>query len=163
GVAIAIQIGQIVTALAMWPLVFAAGGPIRRPAPLLRTLRRALPFAVTGLVANLQARVAPLMLGSLAPPIELGWFGAASKVGGVARLMPSAIFAGALPVLSHEYERNRDEAHRVARELTRVLLVAAGCGALASLVFARPLLRAVFGSSFGDAAPSLIWIAIGLV
>jgi O-antigen/teichoic acid export membrane protein len=163
GVSIATQVAQIATAIVLWRPVFADRAAIGGPAPLLQTLRRALPFAVTGLVANLQARVAPLMLGYLAPPIELGWFGAASRVGRVAKLTPSAIFAGALPVLSHEYERNRDEAHRVSRVLDRMLLAATAGAVLASLVFAAPLMRLIFGPSFGAAAPSLMWVAIGLV
>ena len=163
GVSIATQAAEIATALALWQPVFADRGGIGRPAPLLPTLRRALPFAATGLVANLQARVAPLLLGYLAAPIELGWFGAASRVGRVAKLTPSAIFAGALPVLSNEYERDRDEAHRVSRLLDRVLVTAAACGVVASLVFAAPLMRLIFGPTFGAAAPSLMWVAIGLV
>jgi len=163
GVSIATQLAEIVTAAVLWRTVFGDRAGIAAAAPLLETLRRALPFAVTGLVANLQARVAPLMLGYLAPPIELGWFGAASRVGRVAKLTPSAVFAGALPVLSHEYERNRGEAHRASRVLDRVLLTAAAAGVLASLFFAAPLMRFVFGPSFGAAAPSLMWIAIGLV
>jgi len=163
GVSIAAQIAQMATAVVLWRPVFADRAPIAGPAPLLTTLRRALPFAVTGLVANLQARVAPLMLGYLAPPIELGWFGAASRVGRVAKLTPSAIFAGALPVLSHEYERNRGEAHRISRILDRALLTATAGGVVASLVFAGPLMRFIFGPSFGAAAPSLMWVAIGLV
>ena len=110
--------------------------------------RRAVPFAVTGLVANLQARIAPLMLGYLAAPIELGYFGAASRVGRVARLTPSAIFAGALPVLSREYGRDREEAQRVSRALDRILLITALCGVAGALVFAAPLMRIVFGPSF---------------
>jgi O-antigen/teichoic acid export membrane protein len=163
GVSIVTQLAEIATAIVLWRPVFADRAAISGAAPLGGTLRRALPFAITGLVANLQARVAPLMLGYLAPPIELGWFGAASRVGGVAKLTPSAIFAGALPVLSHEYERNRAEAHRVSRILDRALLAAAAGGVLAALVFAAPLMRMIFGPSFGAAAPSLMWVAIGLV
>ena len=37
-----------------------------------RSLRRALPFAASGIVANVQTRVGPLMLGYLSTPTELG-------------------------------------------------------------------------------------------
>jgi O-antigen/teichoic acid export membrane protein len=162
---IATQVAEIATAMVLWRPVFGARGVIRGAtrAPLRATLRRALPFAVTGLVANLQARVAPLMLGYLAAPVELGWFGAASRVGRVAKLTPSAIFAGALPVLSHEYSRDRDEARRVSRLIGRLLVAGGASGVAATVLFAEPLMRLVFGPSFGAAAPSLVWIAIGLV
>lgn len=164
-VAIAVQGAQILTAVAIWRPVFGAGATAPREvrAALVTTLRRALPFAASGLVANLQARIAPLMLGYLAAPVELGWFTAASRVGRVARLTPQAIFAGALPVLSHEYARDRAEARRVSRMLDRALAAAAACAVVVSLLFAAPLMRLIFGPSFAPAAPSLMWVAIGLV
>ena len=165
GAAIAVQAAQAATALALWRPVFGREAVARRDvrAALLPALRSALPFAASGLVANLQARVAPLMLGYLAPPVELGWFMAASRIGRVARLTPQAIFAGALPVLSHEYARNRVEAHRVSRTLNRVIAAAAAGVVVSSLLFAAPLMRTIFGASFAPAAPSLMWVAIGLV
>ena len=165
GVAIAVQVAQTATALALWRPVFGWHVVTRRDvrASLRPTLRRALPFAASGLVANLQARVAPLMLGYLAAPVELGWFTAASRIGRVARLTPQAIFAGALPVLSHEYARDRAGAHRVSRTLERLIAAAAASGVVASLLFAAPLMRLIFGASFAPAAPSLMWVAIGLV
>src|SRR5262249_21965986 len=138
-VSIGTQLAQMATAGVLWRPVFggrSASGQTSR-STVWTTLARALPFAATGLVANLQARVAPLLLGSLAAPIELGWFSAASRVGRVAKLTPSAIFAGALPVLSHEYQRDRDEAHRVSRLLNRLLLAAAAVGVVACLAFAE--------------------------
>ena len=163
GVSIATQLAEMATAIALWPAVFGDRARRTTPSPLLATLRRAAPFAITGLVANLQARIAPLMLGYLVAPVELGYFGAASRVGRLAKLTPSAIFAGALPVLSREYTRDRDEAQRVSRTLDRILLSSALCGVAGALVLAAPLMRIVFGPSFTAAAPSLVWVAIGLV
>jgi O-antigen/teichoic acid export membrane protein len=163
GVSIATQLAEIATAIVLWKPVFGDRAARITPVPLLATLRRAAPFAVTGLVANLQARIAPLMLGSLAAPIELGYFAAAARVGRVARLTPSAIFAGALPVLSREYARDPDAAQRVSRTLDRILLITALGGVAVALVFAAPLMRIVFGPSFAAAAPTLLWVAIGLV
>jgi O-antigen/teichoic acid export membrane protein len=163
GVSIATQLAEMATAIVLWKTVFGERATRMTRPPLLATLRRAAPFAITGLVANLQARIAPLMLGYLAAPVELGYFGAASRVGRLAKLTPSAIFAGALPVLSREYTRDRGEAQRVSRALDRILLISALCGVAGALLFAAPLMRFVFGASFAAAAPSLVWVAIGLV
>jgi O-antigen/teichoic acid export membrane protein len=163
GASIATQLAEMATAIVLWKAVFGDRATRGTRPPLLATLRRAAPFAITGLVANLQARIAPLMLGYLAAPVELGYFGAASRVGRLAKLTPSAIFAGALPVLSREYTRDRDAAQRVSRALDRILLISALCGVAVALVFAAPLMRIVFGGSFTAAAPSLLWVAIGLV
>ena len=164
--AIGIQAAQMASALALWRPIFGGGltaewRDVR--AALGPTLRRALPFAASGIVANLQLRVAPLMLGYFAAPVELAWFTAASRVGRVARLAPQAVFAGALPVLSHEYARDRGEARRVSRTLDRALAAAAAGGALAAVLFASPLMRAIFGDSFEPAARPLMWVAIGLL
>jgi len=126
-------------------------------------LHRALPFAATGLVANLQLRVAPLMLGAMATPAELGWYGAASRVGRAVKLAPQAVFAGALPVLSHEYGRDRTGAHRVSRSIGRALAVLSSGAAIALALLAAPLMRLLFGAPFAAAGPALVWIAIGLM
>jgi O-antigen/teichoic acid export membrane protein len=162
--AAAVQVAQIATALAFWRPLF---GGRRRAAdaapPLTATLRRALPFAAAGLVANLQLRVAPLLLGAMATPAELGWFGAASRVGRAVKLAPQAIFAGALPVLAHEYGRDRSDALRVSRSLDRALAALSVAAAAAVALGAAPLMRLLFGAPFAAAGPALVWIAIGLV
>jgi O-antigen/teichoic acid export membrane protein len=122
-----------------------------------------LPFAASGIVANLQTRVAPLMLGYLSTPSELGFFAAASRFGSVARLAPQAVFAGALPVLSHEHARDRASAERVFHVFDAVLLGASVAVAVGCALFAAPVLRLVYGASFGLAAPALVWVGIGLI
>ena len=162
--AVALQLAQIASALALWPTVFGArsASPLVSP-PLMTLLKRAWPFALSGIVANLHARVGPLMLGVLATPIELGWFGAAQRVGRAAKLTPQAIFAGALPVLSKEYGRDQMEAQRVAQRLDRVLTAVSAAGAAVCAMFAPLLVRLLYGPQFIGAAPALVWVAVGLV
>jgi O-antigen/teichoic acid export membrane protein len=165
--AAAIQLAHIATALALWRPVFGkrkrAASPMASPTALIPLVRRALPFAASGIVANLQTRIGPLMLGALATPTELGWFGAASRVGRVVKLAPQAIFAGALPVLSHEYGRDRSEAQRVSRMLDRGLAALSAGVVVVCALFAPLLMRLVYGPSFAAAAPTLVWVAIGLI
>ena len=126
-------------------------------------IRRAIPFAVSGLVANLQARVGPLMLGYLATPAEVGIFAAASRCGTVARLAPGAMFAGALPVLSGEYGRDRRQAHRTYGSFNRVLVAVTLAVAIPYVTVAGPLLRLVYGDAFSKGAPALMWMGIALL
>ena len=163
--AILVQVAQMLTAALCWRTVFGDRGRVHWPAPgaLTALARRALPFAASGIVANLQTRVAPLMLGYLSTPAELGFFAAASRFASVARLAPQALFAGALPVLSHEHARDRASAERLFHKLDSLLLgvsavIAAGCA-----LFGAPVLRLVYGPSFAPAAPALLWIGAGLV
>ena len=139
--AVGVQLAQIVTAIALLAHGVRRARPrrtCRRAARSLALLRRALPFAASGIVANVQTRVGPLMLGYLSTPAELGLFAAASRFGSVARLAPQAVFAGALPVLSHEHGRDRASAERVFQAFDAVLL-----GASAAR---RGRLRAVCGA-----------------
>jgi O-antigen/teichoic acid export membrane protein len=163
--AVGIQLAQIATAIACWRVVFGERGRVRLPSreALATLLRRALPFAASGLVANVQTRVGPLMLGYLSTQSELGLFAAASRFGGVARLAPQALFAGALPVLVHEHGRDRASAERMSRLFDRLLLGISAMVAIGCTLFAAPLLRLVYGAAFTPAAPSLGWVSVGLI
>jgi O-antigen/teichoic acid export membrane protein len=162
--AAALQLAQIASALALWRPIFGARrAPTRPPPGLVPLLRRAWPFALSGIVANLHQRVGPLMLGVLATPSELGWFGAAARIGRAAKLAPQAIFAGALPVLSREYGRDRTEAQRVSHMLDRALAALSAAVALACALGAPLLMRLLYGPQFAAAAPTLVWVAIGLI
>src|SRR5262249_57127212 len=140
--AAALQSDQIATEVTLWRSIFGdhktreprtenpeprtLNPEPRTPNPIA-LLRRALPFAAAGLVANLQQRVAPLLLGAMASPVELGWFGAASRIGRAARLAPQAILGGALPVLSREYGTDRAGAHAISQTLDRALTALSLC------------------------------------
>ena len=162
--AMCVQLAQIATAIVLWRTVF--GGRARTyegREPLMVLMRRALPFAASGIVANLQSRVAPLMLGGLSTSSEVGLFAAASRVGRLARLAPQAVFGGALPVLSHEFGRDRAEAQRLFSKLDRAMLGFSASMAGACLLAAPLLLRIVYGASFIAAAPALMWVGVGLI
>ena len=163
--AVALQLAQIATALVFWGPVFGkrAASPFAPPSALVPLLRRALPFAASGIVANLEARVAPLMLGALATPAHVGWFGAAARVGRGVKLMPQAVFAGALPVLAQEYGYDAEAALRTSGALDRVLMSLSVAAAVACAIAAPFLMPLAFGSSFAAAASTLVWVAIGLV
>jgi O-antigen/teichoic acid export membrane protein len=159
-----VQLAQIATAMVLWRPVFGSRARAHEERePLMVLMRRALPFAASGIVANLQSRVAPLLLGSLSTASEVGLFAAASRVGRLARLAPQAVFGGALPVLSHEYGRDRGEAQRLFSKLDRAMLGFGASVAGACLLAAPILLRIVYGSSFIAAAPALMWVGIGLI
>jgi stage V sporulation protein B len=163
-VATGVQLAQIASAVVIWPLAFG-DDPLRPPAwaVLRQTVRRAMPFAASGIVANLQNRVAPLMLGYLSTQTELGSFAAAARFGTTARLAPGAIFAGALPVLSREYSDDAAAGRNAYGSLRIAMIALAALTAIPCVLFAPALLRLVYGLAFVTAAPALIWIGIGLL
>ena len=163
-IAVAIQLGQIASALWLWRVAFGSQSiRVASWTAVFGTARRAIPFAAAGIVANLQTRIAPLMLGALSTASELGAFGAAARFGTTARLASGAIFAGALPVLSQVHGRADEEAERTFRSFDRALAVFAVLSAAACVVFASPLLRVAYGASFSGGAATLVLIGLGLV
>jgi O-antigen/teichoic acid export membrane protein len=159
-----VQLAQIGTALLLWRRVFADRAPTPSGRESIRALvKRALPFAGAGIVANLDLRMAPLMLGALSTSAAVGLYAAASRFGRFAALAPQAVFGGALPVLSGEFERDRARATRVFRTLDRALVAFAALTAAGCAVFAPFLLRVAYGPSFAAAAPALIWIGVALI
>lgn len=159
-----LQAVQIVVSVAVWRTVFGDRAAVARPSldDLRALLRRAIPFAASSIVANLQTRVAPLMLGYWSTEIDLGWFGAASRFGRAARLAPQALFAGALPVLSEEHGRRDADVRSTFRAFDRALVAFSLAMAAPCILLAVPLLRLVYGPSFMEAAPALVWVGLGL-
>jgi len=155
-----VQVAQLAAAALLWPAV--AGPMFERPSLrfAVSLLGRAFPFAVAGLVVNVQERLAPLMLGRLSGIGEVALFGAAWRIGGVVRMLPQAMFGGALPVLAAA--TGREGSGNVAFRFERVLSVSAALAAAALAVFAGPILRVTYGADYAPGVFTLMWVAIGL-
>jgi O-antigen/teichoic acid export membrane protein len=161
--ATAVQAAQIAAAGLLWTRSRDRHDALERPTPAAAAalVRRSLPFAVTGLVANAQSRLAPLGLGYLATVEQVALFGAAQRLAGVVRLLPQAAFASALPVLS--YEVPRGNADRIRIPFARAILAFAAASAAVLALFAPLLVRLAYGRSYEGAATVLAFMGIGLV
>jgi O-antigen/teichoic acid export membrane protein len=157
------QVAQCGAALVLWRMTHGVRYRIECPRPIeaLGILRRALPFALAGVIANLQVRIAPLLVGYLSGAAALASFGAATKIGNLVRMLPQAAFAGALPVLASEVQRG--DADAVRSRFDDLLLWFAGTAAVGLAIFAGPVIRVAYGVEFAPAATTLIWVAAGLV
>jgi O-antigen/teichoic acid export membrane protein len=160
-----VQLAQIAAAAALWPSALGVRTRLRIPSPRATAaiLKRALPFAASGAVANLQTRAAPLMLGYLSTRSELGWFAVASRFGSLGKLVPHAMFSAALPLLSNQVGRNRPNSQDGLQHFERMLLAMAVAVAAPCIALAAPLLTALYGASFAAAAPTLMWIGLSLL
>ena len=162
-VAAAVQGLQLAAASVLW--VRSAGLRTRLEWPsraiVVRTVREASPFAAAGIIANLQGRLAPVLLGFLASPAALAAFGVASRIGGLVRILPQSAFAGALPVLSHEARMGMSEAVRA--RFDRTLFAFAVVAAAGVALLAAPLVSWTYGDGFAAAVVPLAWTGAGLV
>ncbi len=157
----AVQVAQFGGAVLLWRAV-APSDRLDRPslASMRALLARALPFAGSGLVANAQARLAPILLGAVAAPPELAAFGVASRLEGLARRLPSAAFGAALPVFAGAGAGGDASA---ARRRFDVAVRAFGAGAAVTLCAgAAPMVNIAYGTAFAAAVWPLRIAAVGL-
>ena len=157
-----VQVAQLVAAFVLWRLV-APRDRLARPsgASAWAHLRRAFPFALAGIVANARARMAPLLLGSLASAGEVASFGVAARLESTARRLPYATFGAALPVFAREAGGGEPDALRARFDpVLRWFAIAAAVGLIAG---AAPIVRATYGAGFAAATWPLVWAAVGLV
>ncbi len=124
--------------------------------PVMRLIRLALPFLAGVVVRVAQGRIAPLGLAYLSLPLEVGLFGAASRLSDAARLPPNAVLQGAYSLFSAGGADRRR-----AFLVYAAVAVLFGLGGGLALVTAGPaLMLAVFGAGFAGAGPAIV--ALGL-
>jgi O-antigen/teichoic acid export membrane protein len=158
-----VQVVQLAAAIALWFALRSRWTPLEWPTSgtFARVAREASAFAAAGLITNGQARLAPVLLGVLTGPAALATFGVAARIGGIARMLPHAAFAAALPVLSDEARRGTSE--RVRAAFDRALLGFAVAAAAGLAFFGRPSIALTYGDAFGAAVLPLGWTAAGLL
>lgn len=125
-------------------------------------IRRALPFALAGVLAALQLRVGPLLLERLAGTGEAGLYAAANRFIEAARLPATALFSALLPALA-ALSAQPEQLHRT---FARVMLGLAGAGLLAGLLalpLAGPVILLTYGAAFAVAETALQIAAWGLL
>jgi O-antigen/teichoic acid export membrane protein len=161
--ATAVQSAQFLAAVILWRLSRDRHDAVRLPTPsgAAALVRRSVPFALSGLIANAHGRLAPLALGVFAGVEQVALFGAAQRFTTFVKMLPQSAFAGALPVLSREVQTG--SADRVRASFERAIAAFAIASATGLALLAPFVVRLAYGQSFTGAAPVLVWLAIGLV
>jgi O-antigen/teichoic acid export membrane protein len=161
--ATAIQSVQFVAASILWTLSRDRHDALTMPkrARAVALVRRSMPFALSGLIANAHVRLAPLALGVFGGVEQVALFGAAQRFANLVKLLPQSAFAGALPVLSRDVHAGAAERVRISFERTIAAFAIASAAGLALL--APLVVRLAYGRPFQAAAPVLAWLAVGLI
>lgn len=157
-----VQTAQFVAAAILLRDIAGEGHRWRRPSirASIVLLRRAFPFMVSGVVANVQERLALLMLGRLGGVADLASFGAAWRIGAAARMLPQAALGGGLPVLAEG--ATTSASHVVRSGFERWIgALALVCATIVAL-FAKPILELTYGGEFVSSASTLAWVGVGL-
>jgi O-antigen/teichoic acid export membrane protein len=145
--------GQLIAAYLVW----RRGLSIPETAaslPLWPVLRRALPFAIGGILAAVQLRLNVILLEQLTNPAAVGGFAAASRFLEGGRLLSLAFFDALLPALSSLAA----QPPLLNQTFRRAAMVSGGFGFAFGLVLtflAAPLLRLTYGADFAANALTL--------
>ncbi|MBL8130940.1 MAG: oligosaccharide flippase family protein [Anaerolineae bacterium] len=155
---------QLAAAWAIWRGRYRmpAGHAGRGARTLLETLRAGLPFALAGVFAALNLRLTLILLEALIEAQAAGMFAAASRFTEAAKLLPNALFGALFPALS-ALAGSPDDLEQVFARSRRRLLVYGAAAAGGLLVFAAPLVGAVYGEGFTAAVAPLIVLGVGLI
>jgi O-antigen/teichoic acid export membrane protein len=156
---------NFLTSLATFLLMFALlrrVGVWGKPSldwPLLqRTSRFAIPAHAGTIAAYINYRVDEILVASMLPPEQLGFY--AIAVGLVERLWiaPSAVGMALLPHLANTRERDPSVCAVIARHV--MIWVGAGCAIV--FVLAGPVIHLLYGANFAAAVAPLRWLLPGI-
>ena len=158
--------GQLVAAWWIWQRWFAApslGSDLTKISLQMRSiLLQAWPFAVAGILAAIQARLAPIMLEKLTDTGGVGYYAAASRFVEAGRTIPNALFGALFPMLATLVTQPA----QLKRTFQKVMLglgAFSGILAIATTLFAPLILRVTYGTDFSAAGSTLQATMWGLV
>lgn len=162
----AVQILVAVAVLVATPLVLGRHF-VWRPAVDRREwrwlIREALPIGA-GLAMNVvYFRTLIIMMSLIATGRETGLFGTSFRVFEILFGLAGIVLTVAMPILAASADDDRERMHYVLQKMTEVGLVTAAGLALVLGLAAEPLLLALGGSEYRDAAPSLRILALALI
>ncbi len=129
--------------------------------PLL--LRRAAPFAVVSVLTLVILKTEFLVLGKLGNPIQLGYFGAASRIYEAALMVPLTLCAVLTPRLVHAEAHDRGALSDLYAMSLRLILSLCGALAVLGVPAAVPLVDLMLPSEYAVAAPVLKLLCLALV
>jgi O-antigen/teichoic acid export membrane protein len=155
--------GQLVAAWWIWRRWFTSEADAdQKPLYMKSILRQAWPFAVAGILAAVQTRLAPIMLEKLADTSSIGYYAATSRFAEAGRTIPNALFGALFPMLATLV----DQPMHMKSTFRKVMLGLAAFGGVLALdvsLFATLILRLTYGADFLAATATLQIVIWGLV
>jgi len=144
--------GQLAAAWLIYRWRFSIGVGTQRAVSLQTSvlLRRALPFAIAGILAAVQVRVSIILLERLASTGDAGYYAAANRFVEAGRMIPNAYFGALLPTLASLAAYRSEMARTFARTMWGLSAFGVLMGAGITLL-APPIVRLTFGAEFAPA------------
>lgn len=114
-----------------------------------------LPFYLIALATTVYSRIDVSIMSYLTTNVEVGWYGAASTLAGMAMLVSPLIGWVLLPLTSRAAARSEEELTQVSRRAMELVLAASLPLSLFMYLSADVVVRLLFGSAFAPAAASM--------
>ncbi len=114
-----------------------------------------LPFYVTGMAQTIYARIDTSIMSFLAPEHEVGWYGAASTLGGLSLMLSPVIGWVLLPLAARAAERTSDDVMLLARRANEFVLAIAIPTSLFFYLFAHEIVILLFGQTYEPTVAAL--------
>ena len=115
-------------------------------------VREAVPLAIGGALATVYYRIDSVMLSKLDTFSSVGIYGVAYKFVDIAHFVPSAMMLATLPVLVRAWPDQRRQFADGFRRAFTVLLLVGALVVVEFLLFAEPLIEALYGQPYVPAA-----------
>lgn len=162
-VALAIDFGQLLIAILLWwnQLRANSGAVEIFFVDVTRMARDTLPFAISGFLGAIEARLNILLLGYIRNETEVGRFGMASRFYEATRLLPNGIYDAAFPVFAAQTSGSTNKV--LFQRLSQLILIYTVSVTLVLILFARQIIHLTYGDSFILATPTLVWLGIALL
>jgi len=129
-----------------------------------RTLKNALPIALSLVFTLLYFKIDTIMLSIMRPPADVGVYSVAYKVLEVIIFFP-AMYVGLIMPLLSRHSKEPDEFKAVFQKTFRILALGAVLSILGLLIFSNPIISLIGGNEFVDSAMVLriLSLAAGLI
>ena len=136
----------------------------------LNVIVGSMPFFATGLSQALAGKINVSLMSFLASDMEIGWYGAASSIAGIAMLLSPLLGWVLLPLTARAESRSSDELTTLTRRAMMLVLTVAVPITLMLGLSADVIVSTLFGSAFTPAtlslrvlAPTFVLTYVGIV
>jgi O-antigen/teichoic acid export membrane protein len=137
-------------------------GDIVHAMPVRAIVDISMPMLISGLTYSVIAQMGIMMLGAFRSEAEVGYYAIAVKLAGLSAFLLTAINTMAAPKFSELFHAGRtDEALRVARKSTRLMVWTNAPVLVGLVVLGKPGIDWVFGQAFTAAYPAMVVLALG--
>jgi O-antigen/teichoic acid export membrane protein len=132
------------------------------PRDLWRLLVESLPYSSMAVFFTFYLWIDSLMLGLMTPSTVVGWYGLPTRLFGSLMIVPVVLSTAWLPRLARAHQVDARAMLRGARPAIELVLILSLPMCVGTILVARSLVHALYGSGFSGSVPVLILLAFCL-